>query len=242
MQQHQEVFTRYEKKYILSGQQYQTLMMQLKNTMSQDHYGLHTIGNVYFDTENYELIRTSIAKPIYKEKLRLRCYGIPKASDNVFLELKKKFKGVVTKRRIGLPLFAAQRYFQLSEQPEEANNQILNEINWFIKRYNPVPKIYLAYDRLALFGLEDKNLRITFDKNIRFRESQLDLSKGDWGSLIILPEKILMEIKFMGAIPLWLSQLLTRLEIYPTSFSKYGVCYREHLLTKVFQKGGIICA
>ncbi len=242
MLQQQDVFTRSEQKYMLSEQQHQALMLHLKNYMTQDRFGLHTIGNVYFDTENYALIRTSIEKPVYKEKLRLRSYGVPKANSEVFLELKKKFKGIVTKRRISLPLAQAQRYLLLGEKPEVSNGHILNEIDWFLLRYRPVPKIYIAYDRLALFGREDKELRITFDKNIRFRESHLDLSQGNWGTPLLEPGKTLMEIKLQGAMPLWLSQLLTMHAIYPTSFSKYGACYKEHLLAKVFQKGGNICA
>lgn len=241
MAQHQDVFKRYEKKYMLNEQQHQALMQQLKGYMTKDRYGLHTIGNVYFDTENYELIRASLEKPVYKEKLRLRSYGVPKPGDNVFLELKKKFKGIVYKRRGQLTLEEAQRYLVLGEQPA-GDSQIIHETDWFLKSYRPVPKVYIAYDRTALFGQEDENLRITFDQNIRFRESHLDLSKGHWGNPLLEPGKILMEIKIPGAMPLWLSRLLSGLEIFPTSFSKYGTCYKEHLICRVYQKGGISCA
>ncbi|MDD4238874.1 MAG: polyphosphate polymerase domain-containing protein [Desulfotomaculaceae bacterium] len=241
MTKYQDVFKRIEKKYLISAQQHQALMLQLQGYMTQDQHGLHTICNLYFDTESYELIRHSIEKPVYKEKLRLRSYGVPKSSDTVFLELKKKLKGVVYKRRIPLSLEEAQRYLLHHEQPRK-QSQILHEIDWFLKRYQPVPKIYIAYDRMAFFGNEDASLRITFDQNILFRESILELSKGNWGKPLLKSGNVLMEIKIPGAMPLWLSRILTGLEIYPNSFSKYGNIYKYHLLPQVFPKGGIICA
>jgi hypothetical protein len=241
MAEYQNVFKRKEKKYLLTAQQYQTLLPQLQGYMNQDEHGLHTICNLYFDTDRYDLIRHSIEKPVYKEKLRLRSYGVPKRSDNVFLELKKKLKGVVYKRRVSLTLEEARRYLVYHEQPRK-ESQILHEIDWFLQRYQPVPKIYIAYDRMALFWNEDKNLRITFDQNILFRESLLDLSKGNWGKPLLKTSNVLMEIKIPGAMPLWLSRILNELGLYPTSFSKYGNIYKEHLLQRVFPKGGNYCA
>ncbi len=241
MAEYQNVFKRKEKKYLLTTQQYQTLLPQLQEDMTVDEHGLHTICNLYFDTDRYELIRHSIEKPTYKEKLRLRSYGVPKPDDKVFLELKKKLKGIVYKRRVSLTLEEACRYLVHHEQPRR-ENQILHEIDWFLQRYQPVPKIYIAYDRLALFGNEDKNLRITFDQNILFRESLLDLSKGNWGKPLLKTGNVLMEIKIPGAMPLWLSRILNELGLYPTSFSKYGNIYKEHLLHQVFPKGGNYCA
>lgn len=241
MAQYQNVFKRREKKYMLNEGQHQALMEQLNGPMAKDLYGLHTICNMYFDTDNYELIRASIEKPVYKEKLRLRSYGVPKTNGTVFLELKKKFKGVVYKRRAPLTLEESRHYFLRGQRPE-VSSQILREIDWFLKMYRPVPKVFLAYDRLALYGNEDANLRITFDRNIRWRESQLDLSKGDWGNPLLRPGNILMEIKIPGTMPLWLSHVLSDLEIFPTSFSKYGTCYKEHIISNVYKKGGIICA
>ncbi|MBR0598362.1 polyphosphate polymerase domain-containing protein [Sinanaerobacter chloroacetimidivorans] len=241
MKQYQDNFQRYEKKYMLSKEQHQDFMTQLKGAVTKDDYGLHTIGNIYFDTENYDLIRTSIEKPIYKEKLRLRSYGVPKREDKVFVEIKKKFKGVVYKRRAALSLGAAHRYLLLGEKPEKSN-QILQEIDWFMKMYQPDPKVFIAYDRTAFFGNDDPNLRITFDENIRFRESCLDLSKGNWGEPLLNSGKTLMEIKIPGVMPLWLSHILADLEIFPTSYSKYGTCYKEHLFRQMLAKGGMNCA
>ena len=225
----QTVFKRYEKKYLLTPEQYEQLRKCLQEFMQIDEYGLHTISNIYFDTDTYELIRTSIEKPVYKEKFRLRSYGIPGQNDTVFLELKKKYKGVVYKRRVPMDLQQAMGYLVDKKQAVE-KTQILSEIDWFFKMYEPVPKVYIAYDRIAFFGKEDSNLRITFDTNIRWRDYDLDLSKGDYGEPIMEPDRFLMEIKIPGTMPLWLSHLLTKLGIYSNSFSKYGTCYQKNIL------------
>lgn len=238
----QEVFQRYEKKYRMNEIQARSMLLEISNHMTRDEYGQHTISNLYYDTENYELIRASIEKPVYKEKLRLRSYGTVKATDQVFLELKKKYDGVVYKRRIDLPYQEAIAYLTEGKRPSK-DCQILKEIDWFLKSYEPEAKVFLAYDRTAYFGKDDPNLRITFDENIRFRESMLDLSKGSWGTSLLPAHETLMEIKIPGAMPVWLAELLSELQIFSTSYSKYGACYQQYLMKNAYpNKGGIICA
>lgn len=228
MQTGQDVFERYEKKYRITRMQYNALQGELAEHMQQDQYGQHTICNLYMDTDDYTLIRSSIEKPIYKEKLRLRSYGTPQAEDIVFLELKKKFKGVVYKRRV--PMALAEAYaFMRGEKAARHTGQILQEIAWFMALYgHPTPKVCIAYDRVALADRSDANLRITFDDNIRYRNTQLDLSKGSGGTPMLQADQVLMEIKVPGTMPVWLSHLLAEQCILPTSFSKYGVYYEQY--------------
>lgn len=228
MNQYQNVFKRYEKKYLLSQRQYAAMKAGLTPYMKQDQYGQHTICNLYLDTDDYQLIRTSLEKPVYKEKIRVRSYGVPQQGDTVFLELKKKYKGVVYKRRVSLPLKDAMHFLNCGV-PSQEDSQIMKEIQWFLEYYQPKPKVFIGYDRTALFGRENSELRMTFDRNLRWRDSFLDLSSGDYGAPIITPEQILLEIKAPGAMPLWLCHLLSELEIYPVSFSKYGSCYKDFL-------------
>lgn len=244
MSNYQEVFKRYEKKYLLTKEQYEALRDALSHYMHEDDYGKHSINNIYYDTENYELIRASIDKPVYKEKLRIRSYGAANEQSEVFVEIKKKYKGVVYKRRAQLPLNEAVSFIE-SKNPETilsdvkpASAQILHEIEWFLKRYSLKPSVFIGYDRLALYGKDDSNLRITFDTNLRYRETDLDLSLGSHGKALLNPDECLMEIKIPGVMPLWLSQTLTHLNIYPCSFSKYGNCYKEHLFYKTYPLGG----
>ncbi|AGL03506.1 polyphosphate polymerase domain-containing protein [Desulfoscipio gibsoniae] len=229
MAQYQNVFKRYEKKYLLNEQQYQALTKLLQGRMVINEYGCHTICNIYFDTLDYRLIRASIEKPVYKEKLRLRSYGVPRKEDTVFVELKKKYKGIVYKRRVPMTLREAEQYLLQRKQPHTFC-QILKEIDWFLDFYRPIPRVYIAYDRIAMCSSENANLRITFDTNIRWRESILDLSKGAWGNTLLGEGQHLMEIKIPGAMPLWLSQGLTKLGIFPRSYSKYGNCYKYYLI------------
>lgn len=240
-QQIQSSFERHEKKYKISEKQMETLIRYLSNYMLLDSFGNYTISSIYFDTDDYALVRASIEKPKYKEKLRLRSYGVPKSCDPVFVEIKKKYDGVVYKRRVKMPYHDAFNYLCNGKQPEQSN-QILHEIDWFLQLYQPVPKAFIAYDRTALTGIENHALRVTFDKNIRWRSTALELSQGDWGSQLLQPGEILMEIKLPGACPLWLSHLLSQLQIYPTSFSKYGFCYQQYLIHDFLRKGVFICA
>lgn len=165
MSQTKSVFKRYEKKYLLNEKQYNAFTEFLENKMVPDQYGKYTISNIYYDTLNYQLIRASIEKPVYKEKLRLRSYGIPSENDTVFVELKKKYNKVVYKRRVPMKLKDAKLYLEQG-QLCSPSCQILNEINWFLKFYHPIPQIYIAYDRIAMSSKENPDLRITFDTNI----------------------------------------------------------------------------
>lgn len=223
------VFERVEKKYMLTREKYNLLLEAIEPYMCADSYGKHTIGNIYYDTDTYELIRHSIEKPKYKEKLRLRSYGIPMEDSKVYLEIKKKYDGIVYKRRISLTLAEAEAYLNEGMRPEK-DSQILREIDYFVSFYKPKPKLYLAYDRIAYFGKEDKEVRITFDHNIRSREDALSLGAGDQGIPLLEDDKYLMEIKVPGAMPIWLAEILSKLEIYPSSFSKYGNIYKTSIL------------
>ncbi len=223
-----DVFKRVEKKYRLNEEQYKLFRERIEPYMAVDEYGLHTICNIYYDTEDSELIRTSIEKPPYKEKLRLRSYGIPKDEDTVFLEIKKKYKGVVYKRRIALTLQEAMAYLEDGIKPEN-QTQIFREIDYFIHHYHTVPKLYIAYDRIAMFGKEDDSIRMTFDQNIRSREMDMRLDHGDYGKVLSKEKMYLLEIKVSGAMPLWMSGILAELKIYPASFSKYGNIYKESI-------------
>ncbi len=234
-------FKRYEKKYFLTQTQYHLLLEQMKLHMKEDEYGQYTICNIYYDTEDWRLIRASIEKPPYKEKLRVRSYGVPQDDGKTFVELKKKFDGIVYKRRITLPAKDVAS-FLAGERPEIDAGQIGREIAWFQRFYRSVPKVFIAYDREAFAGIEDDGMRITFDTNLRWRDTDLDLRKGDHGDLIIPADRVLMEIKSAGGYPLWLSRLLADICAFPGSFSKYGTCYTQDLLPKEIMKGALFSA
>lgn len=224
----QKVFNRYEKKYLLTWQQYEAIRQRLELYMEEDQYGLHTIRNIYYDTEDDELIRTSLEKPKYKEKFRVRCYGEPNAESDYFLEIKKKYKGIVNKRRIVMKPQEAKAYLENGEKPRE-QSQIFREVDYVWNHYQLIPKVYLAYDRIALFGKEDAEFRVTFDQNIRSRDFALTLEKDTETTKLLKDGYYLMEVKISNAMPLWFVKILTELEIRSTSFSKYGNVYRRNL-------------
>lgn len=226
------IFERHEKKFLMHSGTYYELMDRLTPHMEQDAYGLHTINTIYFDTEDYSIIRHSLDKPKFKVKLRLRSYGTPGEGDPVYLELKKKLAGITYKRRVAMPLRQARDYLDRGVIPPESgqNRQTFGEIDWFIQEKNPSPKVLLCYDRIAMYGREDRDFRMTFDANIRWRSEYLDLGKGDNGSLLLLPGDRLLEVKTLRALPLWLCHILSELEIYPISLSKYGTVYEKYLM------------
>ena len=216
--------------------QYEQLQKALEPYMVPDDYPKSTICNIYYDTPDFMLIRRSLEKPVYKEKFRLRSYEVPEKDSPVFMEIKKKYKGVVYKRRVRAPAEQAAEYLAGGTEPPVYDRQIMNEIEWFFKRYPLKPAMFLAYERLAYRAADDPNLRITFDRNIRYRLDDLDLTHGDRGTRLLPKHLVLMEIKVPGATPLWLSHILNELEIYPNSFSKYGRCYLKTLAEELEQR------
>lgn len=229
-------FKRYEKKFLLSHEQYSEILPVLMSNLQEEEYGTYTVCNVYYDTDNFDLIRNSVEGPAYKEKFRLRSYGVPDEDSTVFAEIKKKSDGVVYKRRVdGKPSEILD--FVSGGSMLDRDKQIQREIQWFLHVNSPVPKVFIAYDRIAFFSENDTELRVTLDQNVRWRDDRLDLQLGDSGELIMPDNSIVMEVKTPAAIPMWLVKLLSGSGIYPVSFSKYGACYQRHIIPKVFQKG-----
>ena len=190
----------------------------------------YTIANIYFDTSDDYLIRTSLSKPDYKEKLRLRSYGIPNNNSKVFLEIKKKFNGIVNKRRTVLRLDEAYEFLETGIMPKiepYMNPQVLRELEYFLKIYDLSPKLYLAYDRIAYYERQNSDLRISFDSNIRSRRYDLRLECGDYGDRLLSEDVYLMEIKTSLAKPLWLTHMLAEFDIKRRSFSKYGTEFKN---------------
>ena len=227
----QSIFKRYEKKYLMDRDKYYIFKSLINDKVVPDMYSNYTISNIYYDTDNYDLIRSSIEKPPYKEKLRMRSYGLSDKDDKVFLELKKKYSGIVYKRREILPYKNALELINGKQYIE--SNQILNEIKFFLDQNKVSGKVFLGYDREAFSGRVDDELRITFDTNIRFRENHLSFLSGTWGKPLLDDDTVLMEIKVPGVFPMWLSSILSELEIFPVSFSKYGTCYKNHIVRKM---------
>ncbi len=277
---YQAVFKRYEMKYMMTRRQKKAVLEAMLPYMKLDEFGHTTIRNVYFDTDNYILVRHSIEKPVYKEKLRIRSYKQAGAQDKVFIELKKKYDDVVYKRRESLSQLETLEWL-VSGTPFPKATQIGNEIDYFFRLYQTLkPKVFLSYEREAFYahvrpgeicqpGLTDarrasseslagsnahvrpgeicqpgltgsSDFRVTFDENILARQEELSLSKEVWGEPLIDENKVLMEIKTSGGIPLWMTHVLAREKIYKTSFSKYGTAYEKMICGHQTEKTGRI--
>ena len=262
-------FKRYEIKYMLTRRQEEQIKQVMAPYMKEDEHGRSTICSLYLDTPDYLLIRRSMDHPVYKEKLRLRSYGVAKENTTVFLELKKKYDSVVYKRRISLPLAEAEQFlaeetveqkgrlFQISPDSQQSqwseihrqqsivsetarktdqsentgiagnNPQIRKEIRYCMQTYQDLhPAVLLTYERDAFYGKNDHEFRVTFDHNILWRDTDLTLSAGIYGTPVLKEDQILMEVKTSGAMPLWMAHYLTENHLYRTSFSKYATAYR----------------
>ncbi len=233
---YQSCFQRFELKYMLTLSQKEELLKVMAPYMRLDQYGRTTIRNIYFDTQNYRLIRHSIERPLYKEKLRVRSYRRATRDEDVFVELKKKFKKVVYKHRLAMPLCGAMDWLQ-GDDRKKPTGQIAEEIHYFRDFYGELkPAVFLSYEREAFYSLDGSEFRVTFDENILARNTDMDLCSEVYGTSILPEGKVLLELKAPGAIPLWLTDFLSKNKIYKTSFSKYGTAYQTMLF-----KGGKLC-
>lgn len=218
------VFNRVEEKYLLTPEKKEEFLNKVKDKIKKDLYFESKICSIYFDTKDNDLIINSLDKPIFKEKVRIRSYGIPKLKDKIFLEVKTKYNGVTGKRREELTL---KEFYNFLDNRKNLNSQIMKEISYIFDYYNLVPKVFIGYDRNSYIGINEDNLRITFDSNIRSRSEDLKLELGDAGNKLFKDDKYIMEIKTNGSFPIWLVNVLSELEIYPVSFSKYGNIYKQ---------------
>ena len=232
---YQAVFKRCELKYLITPAQKDAVLAAMAPHMALDRYGRTTVRNIYFDTPTYRLIRRSIEKPVYKEKLRIRSYQRATPGSRVFVELKKKYDHVVYKRRLALREEEALDW--LSGRMHCADQgQISREIDYFLSFYeNLHPTVFLSYEREAYCCRHGTDFRVTFDENVLCRQEDLSLEAEPGGTPILPEGKILMEIKCSGGIPLWMTEVLTRARIFRTSFSKYGTAYQ----TMIFKGGNI---
>lgn len=231
-------FQRREVKFLLNQAQFEGLLPVIHEYMNPDKYCVdgkeYGIYNIYYDTPDSFLIRQSLEKPYYKEKLRLRSYDSPATPDaRVFLEVKKKIGGIVTKRRVAMTLSEAEDYIRTRVKPHYEcfiDRQVMKELDVFLNCYDSIaPRQYISYQRAAFFGREDSEFRLTFDRQITARRKDLSLARESYGEQLILPNQRLMEIKVPGSIPLWLSQALSALSIRKISFSKYGTAYKNYV-------------
>lgn len=213
---------------MLNQKQYELFLKKINDYVEEDKYFKYKICSIYFDTNNYDLIRNSLEKPIYKEKVRIRSYGKVENEDKIFFEIKKKYKGITNKRRITLTYENLKNYLNKNKIPDNSNIQIFNELDYLMNYYELKPKVFISYDRISFISKENKNLRITFDNNLNYRLNELNLD--DEKGKIFNNDKYILEIKTLDSFPIWLVKALSELEIYPTSFSKYGSIYENYIL------------
>lgn len=225
-----DVMKRYELKYRLSKDQLDYFLKRIKEHMKVDKYGLTSIASLYFDTPDFYLINKSIEKPKFKEKLRLRSYGLANKDSKTFLEIKRKSEGIVYKRRI--TLLEEEALNLIYNKESSCKSQIARELESFINYYSSLePKYLVIYDRLAFYQ-DDSDLRVTIDMNPRYRNYDLNLHTSMEGIPLLEDGGAILEIKVQHSIPLWLTEILSQGKIYQTSFSKVGTAHKLEMSKK----------
>ncbi|MFA7674409.1 MAG: polyphosphate polymerase domain-containing protein [Clostridia bacterium] len=242
-----EVFNRYEEKYIMNSEQFKAFLHKADIYAKPDEHctngDMYSVTNIYFDNDNYDLVRMSNQKPYYKQKVRLRGYSGIKPEDFVYLEVKKKVGGLVNKRRTCITLREAADYIDLGRIPRRISNmQVFNELDYLFSLYDLKPKMMLCYDRIAYNSKGGHDIRITVDNNIRFKKSGINMC--DTAGLIKLTDDDtwIVEIKTGDSIPLWCTRILSEMDVISSSFSKYGNAYEYCVKNRIENEGEkIIC-
>lgn len=222
---------------MITAEKLERIMPTLLEHMELDPFCIggneYRIYSIYYDTPNHDVIRQNSSKPVYKEKMRIRSYYDRKdPDDKVFMEIKKKSEGVGNKRRIKLRIREIEPFVNegiLPETKDYLSTQVAKELQYFLKMNKVQPALYVQYDRLALFGKEDKNFRMTFDRNLRTRRSHFILGESEEDEFLLPENTYIMEIKILGAMPLWLTNLLSENELFSHGFSKYGARYKKEV-------------
>lgn len=237
---------RNELKYVLDGVTYDLFRTLTKSRLESDSFACAHVCSLYLDTCENALIRHSLEKPTFKEKLRFRTYvPDPSPDDICFLEIKKKMDGVVYKRRVSMTVVEALDFCKngdfpsgslaaLSPEKREMAIQILREIEWMYFHQEEIlqPTFMISCERLSLKERNTDSLRITFDRDLRWSYKDGRVIPGIAGNALIDSEARIMEIKSTKGFPFWLIDVLNKLEVYPQSFSKVGKSYEAWLKTK----------
>ncbi len=239
-----DVFERKEMKYRLCATQLESLISAFETRLLPDERGITLVRSLYFDTPAHDLIARSMESPLYKEKLRLRVYGqASEPGTPAFLEIKKKFKGIVYKRRVLVSIGAAHLIIEgaslseaLAAHPlnDEAlaaealtphREQIAREIAFFIQRHDARrPSILTQCERQA-FTSSDGDLRVTIDRNLSYKANPQSIADTHFAIPLIPQTEAVMELKCTHALPLWLAGELSAVCAYKQSFSKCGTAY-----------------
>lgn len=239
----QEIFKRFELKYLLTQAEYRALRQEILPHMTYDTYGdpegKYNIISLYYESADKVIYHETMNKLRFRQKLRLRVYDNVTLEDNSFIEIKQKFKNVVNKRRSILPLKDAYRLLaqpydeELIATANASNQQILREALHFKDLYDLNPATVVSYDRQAFSGIREneQDLRVTFDYNLMCRANDLAVENGPDGLHFVDQDLVILEVKVSNSVPFWLSRILSDFNFSRQGFSKF--CTSIDLLEEI---------
>ena len=231
-------FKRIETKYVVSKENLEDLLTDLKEYLVEDDYPTSIISNIYFDTDNFDVIQDALDGNHRQEKIRMRTYlANPKIDSKVFLEVKSKDdEGIGHKfRLVSTPLAITNLMTDGKNHGQITDRQLLQDIHHLRQRYDEglKPRMYIYYDRFSMKeketieGYAYNKVRVTLDQNLTYRDEDVSLFKGNHGFPLLDEDTIIMEIKAPGKKPDWLQAILDKHGLKEQKFSKYSCAYHK---------------
>ena len=231
-------FERIETKYVVSKTDLHDLIEDLKDYLVEDDYPTSTISNIYFDTEDFQLIQDSLQNQYKKEKIRMRTYlSQPTLDSQVFLEIKTKDQeGVGRKFRLLSTPSSILNFITKGHLDASITDKIVIEkVKKLHQDYKQgiKPRMYIYYDRYSLKekkyieGYNYNKIRITIDQNLVYRDENVNLFSGNQGAPLLDDNTVIMEIKAPGNKPQWLQDILDKYGLIEHKCSKYSCAYHK---------------
>ena len=227
-------FERREFKYFVPNKLLGDLRMRFLQYMEHDPYcagrehNQYCVRSVYLDTDNLLFYHEKIEGLKIRKKLRVRVYNDIEAKSPAFLEIKRKFENTVFKERvkISLPetvtLMNGANLQILDEDTSFSEAATLGKFLYLKKRLNLRTKVLVTYEREALMGLDDPNLRVTFDINPRsFPNPRLEDIYREDDLICFSKHAFILEVKFNGRMPVWIRNIIRDYRLHLQAISKY---------------------
>ena len=219
------LFDRYELKYLVHAKQAAALLDDLEPYVKRDKNagadGYYKITSLYLDSPELAAYWEKLDGEKYRRKVRVRTYGAGAA--DAFIEIKQRLNLGVAKRRTKLPVAAAESTLRaLCTGRHEPGDAVLDEVYVLAKTERLRPTVIVSYNRAAFFDAWRRDLRITFDRNLKYRVHDLSLqgdpTRGRW---FLPPDWYVLEVKFDRILPSWLCTALNRHDLKLERISKY---------------------
>ena len=239
------IWRRYEIKYLIDESQatgirqfIQSYVRPDKHAVNRPNYA-YPITTLYLDSKNLQLFRESFEGHKNRFKLRIRSYTDDQSYPR-FVEIKRRASVIIIKSRTKVPHASIASIVQGSVNGEADGNgeeaKSLRQFMLYSQWLKAGPVLRTRYMRQAFQSTADDRVRITFDRNLCYAvtpTADVGLNGKGWHAL--LPNKVVLEIKFTGHYPTWLSGLARHFNLQQMSVSKYALSVKQASLIRAMK-------